>query len=341
MSSDKILAVFRSRLTPLNIAISVIGVALLIVTVQRVGGWPAVVSGISSVGWWFILVVIIGAARMGCRAGAWIACVQPSGSGNREPGAAQLSYGRAFWAVLAGDTAGNLTPLGVFASEPTKILLTRAQISTVTSIASVAIENAFYSASVLVVLLAGTWLFLQRAAVPAGLEQISEAILVVIAMAAVAGLWAARTRPAVLSRLAPLVARLAGRADAPADAIREVESRIYGVLQWPASRILRVVAWDVLFHCLAVAEVWLVLRLLPGGDRITLVESFLMESTGRFVTIAFKFVPYRLGIDEAGSGAVAQVLGLGPATGVTLALVRRLRIIVLNAVGLLKLVHVR
>ena len=322
---------FRSKLAPLNIAIAVIGVALLIFTVRRVGGWPAVVSGITSVGWWFILVVIIGAARMGCRAGAWIACIQDG----------RLQFRDAFWAVLAGDTAGNLTPLGVFASEPTKILMTRAKLSTVTSIASVAIENAFYTASVLVVLLAGTWLFLQRADVPAGLEQISELILAAIAIASVIGLWVARTRPAVLSRLAPLVTRLAGRADAPADAIREVESRIYGVLQWPASRIVRVVAWDVLFHCLAVAEVWLVLRLLPGGDRITLVDSFLMESAGRFVTIAFKFVPYRLGIDEAGSGAVAQVLGLGPATGVTLALVRRLRIVVLNAIGLLKLVHGR
>ena len=321
----------RSKYSALNIAVALIGVALLIFTVQRVGGWPAVVSGVTSVGWWFILVVIIGAARMGCRAGAWIACIQDG----------RLRFRDAFWAVLAGDTAGNLTPLGVFASEPTKILMTRAKLSTVTSIASVAIENAFYTASVLVVLLAGTWLFLQRADVPAGLEQISELILGVIVLAAVIGLWAARTRPAVLSRLAPLVTRLAGRADAPADAIREVESRIYGVLQWPASRIARVVAWDVLFHCLAVAEVWLVLRLLPGGDRITLVDSFLMESAGRFVTIAFKFVPYRLGIDEAGSGAVAQVLGLGPATGVTLALVRRLRIVVLNAIGLLKLVYGR
>jgi hypothetical protein len=42
-----------------------------------------------------------------------------------------------------------------------------------------------------------------------------------------------------------------------------------------------------------------------------------------------------------GSGAVAQVLGLGPANGVTLALVRRLRIIVLNAIGLAVLVRRR
>ncbi len=322
---------FRSKVAPLNIAVAFVGVGLLIFTVQRVGGWPAVVSGITSVGWWFILVVVIAAARMACRAGAWVTCVRD----------ARLRFRDAFWAVLAGDTAGNLTPLGVFASEPTKILMTRMQLSTVTSIASVAIENAFYTASVLAVLLAGTWVFLQRADVPAGLERISELTLAAVVIAAFAGLWVARARPAVLSRLAPLVTKLAGRSEAPADAVKEIEARIYGVLRWPLRRILRVVAWYVLFHSLAVAEVWLVLRLLPGGHTITLVDAFLMESAGRFVTVAFKFVPYRLGIDEMGSGAVSQVLGLGPAAGVTLALVRRLRIIVLNAIGLVRLARVR
>ena len=322
---------FRSKLAPLNVVIAVVGVVLLIFTVRRAGGWSAVVDGIASVGWWFVAVVILGAARMACRAGAWRACVHD----------ATLRFTDAFGAVLAGDTAGNLTPLGVFASEPTKILMTRSQLSTAVSIASVAIENAFYTASVLTVFLAGSWSFLQRADVPAGLERISESILALVAVTAVGGIIVARTRPAVLSRLAPMVTTLAGRAHAPAAAIKDVEARIYGVLQWPLSRISHVVAWEVLFHVLAIAEVWLVLRLLPGGELITFVDAFVMESAGRFVTVAFKFVPYRLGIDEAGSGAVATVLGLGAATGVTLALVRRLRIIVLNAFGLLKLVHGR
>ena len=79
------------------------------------------------------------------------------------------------------------------------------------------------------------------------------------------------------------------------------------------------------------------LRLLPGGANTTLVDAFLMESAGRFVTVAFKFIPYRLGIDEAGSGAVARVIGYDPAVGVTLALVRRIRILVLNVFGLIQL----
>jgi len=321
--------VLRSRSAVLNVAIALIGVALLVFTVRRVGGWPAVVGGVGSVGWWFIVVILLGAARMACRAQAWIASVHD----------ARLRFRDAFGAVLAGDTAGNLTPLGVLASEPTKILMTRAHLSTVVSIASVAIENAFYTASVLVVLFVGTWLFLQRADVPPGLERIAEGILIVAAAAGVLAFWAARTRPAVLSWLAPLVTRLTGRSHAPAEAVQEIEARIYAVLQWPIGRLLHVVSWEAAFHVLAVAEVWLVLRLLPGGREIALGDAFLMESAGRFVTVAFKFVPYRLGVDEVGSGAVAGVLGLSAASGVSLALVRRLRILVLNAVGLIRLLR--
>jgi hypothetical protein len=310
----------------LNLFVAVVGVALLILTVQRVGGWAAVVSGVTSVGWWFVLVVVLGAARMACRARAWMASVHD----------ARLRFRDGLGAVLAGDAAGNLTPLGVLASEPTKILMTRARLSTVGSIASVAIENAFYTTSVLVVLLTGTWLLLQRAEVPAGLAQIAAGILVVTLLAGAIGVWMLRTRPAILSRMAPHITKLWGRSQAP-EAVREVETRLYGISQWPLLRLFRIAYWEGVFHILAVAEVWLVLRLLPTGREISLVDAFLMESAGRFVTVAFKFVPYRLGIDEVGSGVIADVLGLSAASGVTLALVRRLRILVLNTLGLILL----
>lgn len=316
----------RPKFSLLNILVAIIGIAVLIFTVRRVG-WSEVVSGVASVGWWFILVVVLGASRMACRARAWIICADD----------ANLRFRDAFGAMLAADALGNLTPLGLLASEPTKIMLTRSRISTVTSVASVTTENAFYTASVAVVLLAGTWFFFQRADVPPVLEQLAEVIVMAIVIAVVIGVWLARSQPALLSRFAPLITRLAGRAAVPAEAIREVESRIYGVLGWRMGRLARIGSWEALFHVAAVAEVWLVLRLLPGAADATLVDAFLLESAGRFVTIAFKFIPYRLGIDEAGSGAVTQVIGMGPAAGVTLALVRRLRIMVLNVFGLIRL----
>ena len=324
----------RSRSYSLNIVGAIIGVALLVFTVQRVGGWAGIVDGITRIGWWFAAVVLLGAFRMACRTRAWMVCVRQIAAARGGLGA-DLHFIDAFGAWIFSDAMGNLTPLGLLASEPAKILMVRSKIATVTSIASVTIENLFYTVSVCAVLLTGTWMFLQRANVPPGLEHISEIILAAVAIAAVIGVWIVRTRPAVLSKFAPIVSKLAGKADAPAESLRDVETEIYGVPRWPIGRIAHVGLWEAAFHIGAVAEVWLVLRLLVPD--ITLAEAFMLESAGRFVTVAFKFVPYRLGIDEVGSGAVATALGLPPATGVTLALIRRLRIIVLNAIGLLRL----
>ena len=69
-----------------------------------------------------------------------------------------------------------------------------------------------------------------------------------------------------------------------------------------------------------------------------LLGAFILEAVNRFITVAFKFVPLRLGVDEAGTGLLTGVLGLGSALGVTLAIVRKIRVLGWNAVGVLVLV---
>ena len=92
-----------------NAVAAIIGIALLIVTVQRAGGWSAVVDGAVSVGWWFIAIVGLGAVRMACRTRAWLVAAN-------DP---QLRFTDALTAWIVSDAMGNLTPLGVLASEPT------------------------------------------------------------------------------------------------------------------------------------------------------------------------------------------------------------------------------
>ena len=151
----------------------------------------------------------------------------------------------------------------------------------------------------------------------------------------------AKRRPAILSRLARLVAARTGRGLAAPERLREVEEHFYGVLAWPIARIARVAAWESLFHAAAVTEVFLVLRLLPAGRTVSLIDAFVLETAGRLIVVAFKFVPYRLGVDEAGAALVARALTLDPAVGVALALVRRIRILCWNAVGLIALARRR
>jgi hypothetical protein len=310
----------------------VLGAVLLVVSIRQ-AGIETIVASIRSVGAWLIVVVALGAARMALRARAWTAC-------SRAEHPQGLPFTAAFSAVLAADALGNLTPLGLLASEPAKVVLARRHVPAAASLSSVAVENAFYTASVLAMLLAGAWVLLQRAGVPPLVEQMGEAILAGAAIAAIATLWIFRTRPALLSRAGHVVARLFNRPGAIA-AFETLEQSVYDVVHWPGTRLVEVTLCQAGFHVLAVLEVWLILRVMPGGAGTSLVDAFLMEATGRFITIAFKFVPYRLGVDELGSGSIAQVVGIGAPAGVALALVRRVRILLLNMVGIVLLARDR
>lgn len=305
--------------------VATIGAALLVVSVRQ-AGWENILASLSALGGWLPLVVALGAARMAIRALAWVIC-------SRAHGDAGIPLGDALKTVLAADAVGNLTPLGLLASEPTKVVMARRHVSTIVSVTSVTVENGFYTVSVVAMLLAGTWMMLQRAGVPPALERLGEWVIGGSIAGLIVALWVFRTRPALLSGAWRALNRLRNRPAGSAEAAVALEERIYDVVHWPIPRLAAVAACEALFHVAAVTEVWIVLRALPGGEATSLVDAFLLEATGRFITVAFKFIPYRLGVDEIGSGSVAQFLGLGAPAGVALALVRRVRILILNAVG--------
>jgi len=62
--------------------------------------------------------------------------------------------------------------------------------------------------------------------------------------------------------------------------------------------------------------------------------ALVLETVERVITIAFKFVPLRMGVDQAGSGLVAQLLGIGAGVGITIATVRTARNLCWAAAGL-------
>jgi hypothetical protein len=123
--------------------------------------------------------------------------------------------------------------------------------------------------------------------------------------------------------------------------LRELEIHFYAMLRWPAGRIAHALVWEAAFHAAAVAEVYLVLRVLSPDQSPSLMDAFVLETAGRLIIVAFKIIPYRLGVDEAGTALVARALMLDPALGVALALLRRIRILFWNAIGLVLLAGAR
>ena len=313
----------RRRQHVLSVAAALGGLALFAWAVRR-AGIPETIDGSRRVGWGLIPILSLGGLRLLIRSEAWRLCA---------PSARRLKRVQAFTAFLAGDAIGNVTPFGLLASEPTKVFLTRQHLATRDSISSLAIDNLLYSSSIVIVIsIAGAVVL---ATLPLPFEW-REAVTMALALLLVATIVVVR-----------MVRGEPGRAGVLPPAWR---SRVAGLAQSVSDftaghplRLWRVLALDFLFHALAVLEAYLALKWLLGTASPTLREAFLFEALNRVVTVVFKFVPFRVGVDEASSGALAPLLAMDPALGVSLAVVRKVRNLFWAAIGLavIAVLHVR
>jgi hypothetical protein len=303
----------KPRARIISVLGAVLGSLLFAYALQR-AGLSDILDGVRRVGWGLLLVLLLGGVRFLIRAECWRLCVgQPA-----------LRLRQALSAFVAGDAIGTVTPLGLLASEPTKVFLTRHHLAPGESVASLALENLVYAASVLAMIGVGVAVLLTEVPLPdwwrwAGVGVLAALVLgAAVASRLLRGVWdeSRGARPRWRERLASL--RLAVLAFA-------AEYR---------NRLWRVFALDLLFHAVAVVEIYVTLQWLVGAGGVTWTQAIVFEALNRVVTVAFKFVPFRIGVDEALTGALAPLLAIDPAAGVALAVVRKIRNLFWSGVGL-------
>ena len=313
------------RVSPGGVAAAVLGVALFVYYVQRVGVGE-IATGIGRLGWLFLVVVALGGLRLAVRGMAWRGCLE---------GVHRLTPGRAFQAVVAGDTLGNLTPLSLLISEPAKALFVRDREPVSRTLAALAVENLFYMLSAAFVIAAGALALVLRLRTAdtwwlASVGLVTALIVLISLVHAV--IW---RRMRVASGLVELVGRrsLAPRLVARwGERVRRVEDHVYALYPREPGRLVRLACWELSFHALAILEIYIVVSLI-SDIAPTLLDAFVFESTNRFITTLFKPVPMRVGVDEAGTAALAEQIGFGTAAGVTLAIVRKTRMLVWMTAG--------
>lgn len=303
----------RVRRHVLAAAAALGGIVLFAYAVRSVG-WLDVAAGIRRVGWGLLPILAISGFRFVLRAECWRRCMAPD---------VRIPLRQALVAYLAGDAIGNVTPLGLVASEPTKVFLTRHRLATREAASSLAVDLFIYAVSVVVVIGVGLIALLFTIPLPPGWREVILAgvaalgVGVAVAFRLVGGTWPEERGPRPRWR-----ARLAS--------LRE------SVLAFSAghpARLWRVLVLHLGFHALALLEVFLTLRWLVGD--VTVAQALVFSALDRLVIVAFKFVPFRLGVDEASSGGMTALLGWGAAVGVTLAIVKKVRSLAWTGVGLL------
>ena len=318
------------RFTPVGIIFAALGLLLFVYFIWKAN--PAEIWGnIKQLGTGFVLILIISSVRPVVRALAWTRCFE---------GEHQLRFRDALRAYLIGDAVGTLVPLGILASEPAKAALVRDRVPLLAGLSAIAIENLFYSLSVILFIFSGTVALMLSFPLKRPLQIVSICALVTVVLLIALAYTVIHNQWRILSGVTGLIARL-GIAKTFVDKnrgrVRSLEDRVYGFYARNQSRIIPIMLLEACYHLSGVAEVYTVLFFIT--DQPSLLTAFVLESANRVINVVFKFVPLRLGVDEAGSGWITEVLRFGKASGVTLAIIRKARIMCWTFVGVVLLIR--
>lgn len=323
-----------SRRAPTVLA-TAIGLALLTWQVEKIGV-AAILEGVRNMGAsGLALILLVSLGRQMARAAAWVLLMRdgdrhpgdPGGQRHRPPLSAALA------ATMSGDAIGNLTPFSLLVSEPAKALYVREHVPPERALAALAAENFFYSLSVAVTVLAGVAVLFLAYPVPDWLRTASLVLVASMAAVLVAALWLIAKEPALVSATLTRVFGLVG-ATAPTtlvDKIRTLETSSYAFVRARPGRLVSVIACEASFHVLSVAETWITLVFL-GHHSFAL--AFVLDTVQRVINVIFRVVPLKIGVDEVGSGLTSAALGYGGALGVTMGVIRKLRVLAWALIGL-------
>jgi hypothetical protein len=318
-----------NRLTILGIILTIGGVALFSYFVYSVGV-SEIAANIDKFGTaGFAVIVAVYFLRICARAAAWTLSVY-------EP--YKLRMRDAIAAVIIGEAMSSMIPLGILISGTAKAVAVRKRIPLVVGLSSVATENLFYSFVTSFFLIIGAFTLLRSSDLEHG-----WVVTIDILIAAICG---------VVLFLVLLVVRqwhfaseacewlyrrgiATGMLEHARLQVRLFENFIYGFYRRYPKRFLPICLIEAAFHLLGIFEVWFILSRISSAD---LLSAFLLESVSRLITIVFKLIPFVIGVDEAGAQFVAETVAIGAGIGVTLALIRKGRILFWTGIGLLLII---
>ena len=291
-------------------------------------GPAAVLAMLGRIGWGAVPIALAYAAFQCCRAVALAASV---------PGARGLAFRDALWIRLSGEAVQFLTFTGPFLAEPAKALLLKGRgLTTGQGFAATLTEYLAYTLTGAAIAIAAIVWLLAGVAVTGGVRTAAIVILVVmiafVLASAVAIVRRIHLLGAILERLARLPVLRARLKLNMAD-VHHVEDLLLEVMHDRPLRFARVLMLESASHALHILELYLILRALELGAGFG--TAALIEGAAKFIGIAFFFIPGQVGASEGAHTIIFEVVGLPAVAGFTVPFVRRIRGIVVAALGLL------
>jgi hypothetical protein len=302
------------------------GLFLLIYLILQVGP-QNVLSIILSLKWNLLWIILIYSASEMIRA---LALWKSLPEGESQP------YLRMLVVRLSGEAVRNLTFTGPFVGEPLKAwLLRQTGLPVAGAVASVVTEYLVYTLASAAIGLAGLSYILRNMQLGKDIFVAAQVMAYVmaafLAVAAIAIVFRIYLIGAVIEgvRRLPVVGK---RVPWDRAGVRRMERLLFQVFREHPRRFATIFALDCAAHALLICELYWIVA--SSGVRLGIFQAFLIEAATKFMAVGFFFVPMQVGVAEKTYSVVFGILGLPLAAAVAMSLVRRLRTMVVSAVGL-------
>jgi hypothetical protein len=306
----------------LRVLLLVAGISVIGLLIRQTG--PRVIwTMLLRVGWRVPVVAGIYAMYLGTRALAlWRAA--PAGV---------VRLRDALRVRVSGDVIEALTFTGPIFAEPAKgWFLMQYGLTATDAFATVVVEFVLYDVATSVLEIAALSLLLAGGALPEAVRTGAMVLLVIPIAFLAACAWAAITGVGVIVPILRWSRVVVGASAAgwATDKVAPIERVLVDVLHVHHRRCAEVVAIETAAHLLLILEVWVVLRALGFSGAL---HALIIEGGAKLIGLVFAFVPGQVGAAESVYVFLARAVGVPAAAGLTLALVRRVRGLLIGAIG--------
>jgi hypothetical protein len=319
------------RLKILGVVLTLLGVSLFAYFIYSVGVGE-ILAGIGKIGFaGFAVIIVVYFARILMRAWAWKLSVYAP---------YQLGLRDTLPAVIIGEAMSSMIPLGILISGTSKAVAVRKRVPLVVGLSSIATENLFYSFVTATFIILGAFSFLRTFELEQGWVITIDILIGVSIFLIFLGVLMILRQWHFASSICDRIYEKGYLRNILEDGrlhVRLFENFIYGFYRQYPRRFLPIITFQIVYHLLGIFEAWFILSRL--SEQIpTIFSAFLLETVSRLITIVFKLVPFVIGVDEFGAQFVTETLAIGAGIGVTLAIIRKGRILFWTAIGLMFIV---
>ncbi len=308
---------------------SLLGAGVLFVYLVRKTGVDLLLEQIRHFGWNFSVLIVLSGARNIVRTEAWRRAIETT---EKRPG-----FWRLFAIRLVSGALTDLTPAGAVFGEGARAYMTTRYLPAPASLSSIALEDLSYLLASGLFILSGIVLWLLELAPSAALPDYATIAVVVLIAFVLLPFVLLRRRWMLTSRL---IHRLKKKArwrflERYEPTALAFEESLHGFYENRRKAFLGVLGLEFASQFTGIGESFWILHVTLGHG--SLLAAYLVECMYRIITQAFMFIPLRMGVDAGSTALVLKAVGSTAAEGVTLAVIRKIRTLFWDALGLILL----